>query len=122
MLEALFVPVIAILSASPAARAQCRPSAAQMIELSQHNAGASWLNPILVVLDREPILVIEPDTGLGFVGRMSGISSNFQLPVLLMACQLTFRCSTATASSSSHAILPAVHLRGAGVFCSTHRH
>lgn len=37
-----------------------------------------------MVLDREPILAIEPDTGLGFVGRMSGISSNFQLHVLLM--------------------------------------
>ena len=84
MLEALYAPIIAVLAASPAARAQGHPLANQMVELEAHNAGASWLYPMLMVLDREPIVVIEPDTKLGLVGRMSGISSNFQLHVLLM--------------------------------------
>jgi hypothetical protein len=84
MLEALYVPVIAVLAASPAARAQGHPLAQQMAELEAYNAGASWLCPMLMVLDREPILVIEPETRLGLVGRMSGVSSNFQLHVLLM--------------------------------------
>jgi len=84
MLEALYVPVIAVLAASPAARAQGHPLAQQMAELEAYNAGASWLCPMLMVLDREPVLVIEPDTRLGLVGRMSGVSSNFQLHVLLM--------------------------------------
>jgi len=84
MLEALYVPVIAVVASSPAARAQGHSLAKQMVELQAHNAGASWLYPLLMVLDREPVLAIEPDTKLGLVGRMSGISSNFQLHVLLM--------------------------------------
>jgi hypothetical protein len=83
-LEALYVPVIAVLAASPAARAQSRSIAAKMNHLNSHNAGASWLSPMLMVLDREPILVIEPAAGLGLVGTMSGISSNVQLHMLLM--------------------------------------
>ena len=83
-LEALYAPVIAVLAASPTARAQSRSIAPKMNHLRAYNDGASWLAPMLMVLDREPILAIEPDTGLGFVGRMSGISSNFQLHVLLM--------------------------------------
>jgi len=55
-----------------------------MNHLHAHNAGASWLSPMLMVLDREPILVIEPSAGLGLVGRMSGVSSNVQLHMLLM--------------------------------------
>jgi hypothetical protein len=83
-LEALYAPVIAVLAASPTARTQSRPIAPKMDHLRARNDGASWLAPMLMVLDREPILAIEPDTGLGFVGRISGISSNFQLHVLLM--------------------------------------
>jgi hypothetical protein len=83
-LELLNAPVIAILAASPGGRTQCRPLVLQLQELREHNNGASWLVPMLEVLDREPILVIEPDTALGLIGRMSGVSSNFQLHVLLM--------------------------------------
>ena len=41
--------------------------------------GAHWLDRILSVFDRAPILVIEPSTQLGFMGTMTGISGNFQL-------------------------------------------
>ncbi len=54
------------------------------MDLQAYNDGASWLLPMLMILDREPILAIEPDTGLGLVGRISGVSSNFQLHALLM--------------------------------------
>jgi hypothetical protein len=83
-LEARYVPVIAVLAASPSARAQSRSLALSMERLREHNGGAAWLAPMLMVLDGEPILVVEPDTGLGLVGRMSGVSVNFQLHVLLM--------------------------------------
>jgi hypothetical protein len=83
-LETLYAPVIAVLAASPTARTQSRSIAPKMDQLREHNDGASWMAPMLMVLDREPILAIEPDTGLGLVGRMSGISSSFQLHVLLM--------------------------------------
>jgi hypothetical protein len=83
-LDDLYPPLIAILAASPAARAQGRALAADMAEMRQDHAGASWLWPMLMVLDKEPLLVIEPETGLGVVGTMSDISSNFELHVLLM--------------------------------------
>jgi hypothetical protein len=83
-LEALYLPVIAVLAASPAARARSHSIAGKMADLREYNGGASWLASMLMVLDREPILAIEPDTGLGLIGTMSGISSNFQLHVLLM--------------------------------------
>jgi hypothetical protein len=46
--------------------------------------GAFWIHKMLAVLHDEPILVIEPATKLGVVGRMSGVADNFQLHTLLM--------------------------------------
>jgi hypothetical protein len=46
--------------------------------------GAFWIHKMLAVLHDEPILVIEPATKLGFIGRMSGVADNFQLHTLLM--------------------------------------
>jgi hypothetical protein len=46
--------------------------------------GALWVHSMLGVLHDEPILVIEPATKLGFVGRMSGVADHFQLHTLLM--------------------------------------
>jgi hypothetical protein len=83
-LEALYLPVVAILAASPAARAQSRSIGRQMQHLGECNEGAWWLFQMSMVLDREHILVVEPDTRLGFIGIMSGVSSNFQLHLLLM--------------------------------------
>lgn len=80
----LLAPLIAVLAASPDARAQGRVLADDLHEIGRYNDAASWLAPMLRVLHREPLLVIEPGTGLGLVGTMSGISINFQLQVLLM--------------------------------------
>jgi hypothetical protein len=83
-LNDLYPPLIAILAAAPEARARGRAWAADMADMRHDHAGASWLWPMLMVLDREPLLVMEPGTDLGLVGTMSGISSNFELHVLLM--------------------------------------
>lgn len=52
--------------------------------IAHYHRGAHWLDRILAVLFDEPLLVIEPKTQLGFVGKMSGIADNFQLHTLLM--------------------------------------
>lgn len=75
---------IAVFSVSPEARSAAsgmRPLAAAIAEY--HEAG-HWLRLVLSVLDDEPFLAIEPRTGTGLIGRMSGIAENFQLNVLLM--------------------------------------
>ncbi len=43
----------------------------------------SWLRPLLLVLDDEPLLVLCPETGLGVRLVIGGISDNFQLNTLL---------------------------------------
>jgi hypothetical protein len=67
---------------------QARVAAQHLRELTKpiehYHSGAHWLNRILSVFSNEPILVIEPSTKLGFEGKMSGISGNFQLHTLLM--------------------------------------
>jgi hypothetical protein len=53
-------------------------------QIEHYHSGAHWLDRILSVFSNEPILIIEPSTKLGFEGKMSGISGNFQLHTLLM--------------------------------------
>jgi hypothetical protein len=43
-----------------------------------------WLAMLLGVLDNEPLIVLEPGTGLGILGKLNGVTDNFQLHVLLM--------------------------------------
>lgn len=67
---------------------QARIAAQHLRELTKpiehYHSGAHWLDRILSVFSNEPILAIEPSTKLGFEGKMSGISGNFQLHTLLM--------------------------------------
>jgi len=51
--------------------------------LTEALAGAGWLSIMLRVLDDEPLLVIHPASTSAFRMRMSGVSSNFQLHILL---------------------------------------
>jgi hypothetical protein len=53
-------------------------------QIAHYHSGAYWLDRVLSVLFEEPILVIEPNTQLGFEGKMSGVADNFQLHTLLM--------------------------------------
>ncbi|MBS1798119.1 MAG: hypothetical protein JSS81_30165 [Acidobacteria bacterium] len=77
-------PGIAMFSLAEAAREagrQLRPLAARIADFS---AGGHWFNQMLAVLDDEPFIAIELDRGIGVRGRMSGVSDNFQLHILLM--------------------------------------
>ncbi|MEM7474989.1 MAG: hypothetical protein AAF483_08350 [Planctomycetota bacterium] len=75
---------IAVLSVSPRARELAQDLAPLAEEISQYHEGGHWIRLILTVLDQEPIIVIEPESGRGIVGCISGVVDNFQLNVLIM--------------------------------------
>lgn len=83
-LDQFWCAALAVYSASPAARAAARHLRPTAAEIAPYHEGGHWLDLILSVLDDEPIVVIEPATGLGIRGRISGVVDNFQLNVLLM--------------------------------------
>ena len=84
-LQAFYLPLMAALAASPDARAQMRGLRELAAPLSERHEGAFFLDAMLGVLHQEPILVLEPARGRGFVGTFSGIADNAQLHALLMA-------------------------------------
>ena len=84
-LQAFYLPLIAALSASPEARAQMSDLLPLIGPLNERHEAASYLEIMLQVLDKEPILVLEPARQRGFVGTFSGIADNAQLHALLMA-------------------------------------
>jgi hypothetical protein len=45
--------------------------------------GAQWLQGLAMVLDDEPLIVLDPASGCGFRLTMSGVGDNFQLYTLL---------------------------------------
>lgn len=82
-LEQLYVPLVALLSKSPNVRARSH----QLYDFSlasNFHGGAYWLNRILPTYDSVPIIVIEPETGLGIKAQMSGVTSHVQMHILLM--------------------------------------
>jgi hypothetical protein len=83
-LDRFWHPAIAVFSRSTAAREAAQSLRDSAGKISQYHAAGHWISLILTVLDQEPILVIEPETSLGIVGRISGIVDNFQLNTLLM--------------------------------------
>jgi hypothetical protein len=83
-LQVVWPGAIALLSLDPQGRAEAsdlQPLAHELLDL--HEA-AGWLAAMLGVLHEEPFVALEPDTGIGIAGRMSGVVDNFQLNVLLM--------------------------------------
>ncbi len=84
-LQAFYLPLMAALAASPDARAQMRRLRDLAAPLSERHEGAFFLDAMLGVLHREPILVLEPARKRGFIGTFSGIADNAQLHALLMA-------------------------------------
>jgi hypothetical protein len=83
-LERLWHPAIAVYSVSPESREAARPLRKAATELAEFHEAGHWLRLMLGVLDDEPILVIEPSTSRGMLGRISGVVDNFQLNVLIM--------------------------------------
>jgi hypothetical protein len=84
VLERGWPAFIALFSKSPRARTACRDLRPLAIELADHHEAGHWLAVMLAVLHKEPFVAIEPSTGIGVKGTMSGIADNFQLHVLLM--------------------------------------
>ena len=83
-LEQFWPAAIALLSVSAELRATARPLRILAARISQHHAAGHWLRLMLSVLANEPMLVIEPETRLALLARISGVVDNFQLNVLLM--------------------------------------
>lgn len=53
--------------------------------IKSYTQWAYWIDKLFEVLYDEPIIVIDIDNNVGFEGKMSGISDNFQLQLLLMS-------------------------------------
>lgn len=68
----------------PTIRAALIETAPCLMRMAAQHDWAHWLGVCLQVLDDEPIVVIEPDMGLGVIGTASGLADNFQLHMLLM--------------------------------------
>lgn len=84
-LSECYLAAIAVTSRSPEIRKSWKSTLQEsMRRMSAFSSGAHWLDRMLAVLDDEPFVVIEPSSGRGICGRMTGISENFQLNVLLM--------------------------------------
>jgi hypothetical protein len=87
-LEQMYIAPIALLSRSKTLR-QRTLSRQQLKEhirqMSHDNAGANWLNQMLLVLDDEMLLVLHPEQKKGYRVRIEGIASNFDLHTLLAA-------------------------------------
>ena len=84
-LQAFYLPLMAALAASSDARERMRSLAELAAPLAERHEGAYFLETMLNVLDKEPILVLEPARKRGFIGTISGIADNAQLHALLMA-------------------------------------
>ena len=83
-LDLLLAPSIAMLSASAAARRRAVDALPDLDRLADAHEAAFWLRRAGRILYDEPFTAVEVATGIGIRGRMSGISDNFQLNVLLM--------------------------------------
>ncbi len=83
-LSQFWPPAIAVFSASAQARAAARGLRDLSAKIADYHEAGHWLRLMLSVSDDEPLLVIEPETRLAILARISGVVDNFQLNVLLM--------------------------------------
>jgi hypothetical protein len=83
-LQAIWPGAIALLSADPEGRAEAADLLDDAGRLQDVHEAAGWLTAMLSVVNAAPFVAIEPATGAGIAGLMSGVVDNFQLNVLLM--------------------------------------
>ncbi len=86
-LELWTPPLLACLARSTEQRnaaAQDKALRDSVENLASYHGGMEMLWKLLGVLDQEPLLVLHPESGKGFVCRISGIGINFELHMLLM--------------------------------------
>lgn len=84
--ERIYPAVVAVLSKSKDARKNVK-TYNELVDitykLSGNNRGAQWLAKIISVLDDEELLILYPSHELGYRIKISGISNNHQLHLLL---------------------------------------
>ena len=83
-LQTIWPGAVALLSVDSVARAEARELAPIAERILDVHEAAGWLRALMCVLDDEPYVALEPATGTGVAGRMSGVVENFQLNTLLM--------------------------------------
>jgi hypothetical protein len=83
-LDAFWRPAIAAISVSPEIRAAGRILREPAEKVAGQSDAGYWIKTMYSVLEDEPVMAIEPGTGLGIVGRISGVATNFQLNILMM--------------------------------------
>jgi hypothetical protein len=83
-LQAIWPGAIAQLCADPEGRAEAADLLPAAESLQDVHEAAGWLVALLHVVNAAPFVAIEPATGTGIVGLMSGVVDNFQLNLLLM--------------------------------------
>jgi hypothetical protein len=76
--------IVASCIADPALRAALRDLLLPLQATAEELEGAHWVSCILAAPHEDPFVAIEPASRSGIEGRMSGITDNFQLHMLLM--------------------------------------
>lgn len=84
IVSGFWAPTVAMFCARPALRAAHPELHALAKSLGDRAEGCAWLSTVFDVLEDEPLLVIEPATGIGILARLSGADVNFALNMLLM--------------------------------------
>lgn len=78
--------MVSILSIDPSVTIQHKPKLKDdILFIKNYVQWCYWIDRLFDILFNEPIVVIDVDNNVGFEGKMSGVSDNFQLQLLLMA-------------------------------------
>lgn len=82
-MEHYWAPFVAVLGASPRARAALRDQREVARSLENELEGPGWIAQMLAVLDDERFVAIDPAARRGYEGTFGGVADNFQLHTLL---------------------------------------
>ncbi len=102
VLEKQYIPAVSVFSLDIKAYDKAKKTIKFVTEFAPYNSGCDWLSELFSVLFDESVLVIEPETSLGFIGKMSGVADYFQLQGVLMDV-FPQRNSTQPRISEAHA-------------------
>jgi len=86
VLKQVWPCAIELFSRSVAARMAAHEMVKAAAAISSLHEAGHWLRLMLSAPHDEPLLAIEPSSGLGIEGRVSGVVDNYQLHALLMDC------------------------------------
>jgi hypothetical protein len=80
MMLMIALQAVAEFRAAMSSRERLRAAAAAIADRS---ARAGWVHALTLVLDDEPLIVLDPGSGGGFQLTMSGMGDNYQLHTLV---------------------------------------